>query len=266
VCFDPVICTRPQNVSDPENCTTYFYCDGSNLYSRSCGPGETFHQVSYKCTSGKPSCYDGCVGVGVKDYKQHIVYETTVILSTTVATSAAMTNETTVTVRPTTPSPYRTATVADSLLTTPHLPPPTSTMTPSKTTTNNQQHGNPTTSPLTSYSPNVTSTSTSITSASNDTVSVVIATTTPNDVNSTSWPPVDMTTGIVTSTVSETTTQPPHNTSTTASLTSTSFWKTTVITRTTTGKPTVISPFCNRPWGALCHNFCTDGRLKLLGE
>ena len=73
VCLDPIDCRRPINVSDPENCLGYFVCSGSELYPRSCSPGETFHQNVLLCVTTHPSCAGQCVD---ESYKKHIIIST----------------------------------------------------------------------------------------------------------------------------------------------------------------------------------------------
>ena len=59
-----VICPYMKNLSDPEDYTKYFICNGTKLHPRSCNAGETFHQNAFTCKkSGQPFCRGECVWV-----------------------------------------------------------------------------------------------------------------------------------------------------------------------------------------------------------
>jgi len=101
VCFDDINCPQPSNVADPENCTTYFLCDGASLFSRTCPVGEFFHQNVYRCTATARSCAIPCRDNQMA-YKNSIVTTTSSRPDTTSETSAVTTSQTTA---QSTPSP-----------------------------------------------------------------------------------------------------------------------------------------------------------------
>jgi len=73
ICDDlSVFCPDVKKFGNPENCTTYFLCNDTSLYLRSCNPGETFHQAPSKCKKGQQQCVE-CEDGLEYDYKGHIV-------------------------------------------------------------------------------------------------------------------------------------------------------------------------------------------------